>query len=162
MADDEDEVGEEIGDGDELEMELEVEPEELDEDALDEDFDELDPELLEDDDELPDDDDSGDDEGEEAPTGRRRAADDEDEDDDLLTPDDVEADLDTILKGRLVTADETAEDEEEELETDERSGDTDRLQPKRVDEQLCKSCFLLVRNNAPGCPVGDDNCPLFT
>jgi len=26
---------------------------------------------------------------------------------------------------------------------------------------LCPTCFLLVRRNAPNCPVGDDTCPLF-
>ena len=66
------------------------------------------------------------------------------------------------LKDRLVTQDETSEDEDEEVEADERGGDTDRLQPKRPDEQLCSSCFLLVRRNAPNCPVGDDACPLFS
>jgi hypothetical protein len=88
------------------------------------------------------------------------AAEDEDEDDDMLAPDDVEADLDTILKDRLVaTEDEVNEDEEE---PEERGEAADRLQPKRADEQLCPSCFLLVRQNAPVCPVGDDDCPLFT
>ena len=37
----------------------------------------------------------------------------------------------------------------------------DRLQPKRADEQLCPSCFLLVRRTAPSCPMGDEDCPLF-
>ena len=85
----------------------------------------------------------------------------EDDDDDIIAPDDVEADLDTILKDRLVAADdEGGEDEEEEPE--DRSETGDRLQPKRADEQLCPSCFLLVRNSAPICPVGDDECPLFS
>ena len=85
----------------------------------------------------------------------------EDDDDDIIAPDDVEADLDTILKDRLVAADdEGGEDEEEEPE--DRSESSDRLQPKRADEQLCPSCFLLVRNSAPICPVGDDECPLFS
>jgi hypothetical protein len=87
--------------------------------------------------------------------------DEEDDDDDIIAPDDVEADLDTILKDRLVAADdEGGEDEEEEPE--DRSESSDRLQPKRADEQLCPSCFLLVRNSAPICPVGDDECPLFS
>jgi len=82
----------------------------------------------------------------------------EDDDDELLAPDDVEADLDTILKDRMVAA-EDEEDEEEEPE--ERGEAADRLQPKRADEQLCPRCFLLVRQSAPVCPVGDDECPLF-
>jgi hypothetical protein len=85
----------------------------------------------------------------------------DDDDDDIIAPDDVEADLDTILKDRLVAADdEGGEDEEDEPE--DRSESSDRLQPKRADEQLCPSCFLLVRNSAPICPVGDDECPLFS
>ena len=79
----------------------------------------------------------------------------------MLAPDDVEADLDTILKDRMVTT-EDEEDEDEEVPTaDDRSDSPDGLQPKRADEILCSSCFLLVRPNAPGCPVGDDDCPIF-
>ena len=47
-------------------------------------------------------------------------------------------------------------------EVDDRSAGDDRLQPKRPDEQLCTSCFLLVRDSAPVCPVGDDACPIFS
>ena len=83
----------------------------------------------------------------------------EDDDEDIVSPDDVEADLDRILKDRLVTAEE--EEDEDEDEPDDRSEPGDRLQPKRADEQLCPNCFLLVRATAPGCPVGDDACPIF-
>ena len=78
-----------------------------------------------------------------------------------MSPDDVEADLDRILKDRMVTVEEDDEDDEEADEPEERAEAGDRLQPKRADETLCGSCFLLVRPNAPGCPVGDDNCPIF-
>lgn len=135
--------------------------------------DEIDPDLDEDvlEDELEDDLDeeiSGDEfedfeEGDEAETtgpARRSVSEDEDDDDEMLAPDDVEADLDTILKDRLEAADEEANEEEEEPE--ERGESADRLQPKRADEQLCPSCFLLVRQSAPSCPVGDDECPLFS
>ncbi len=93
---------------------------------------------------------------------RKRKAEDEeeDDDDDLLTPDDVEADLDRILKDRMVAA-EDEEDEDEEAPVDDRGETGDGIQPKRADETLCSSCFLLVRPNAPGCPVEDDNCPIF-
>ncbi len=94
-----------------------------------------------------------------APRTKRRAEEEEDDDEELLSPDDVEADLDRILKDRLVTAED--EDEDEDEEPDERGEAADRLQPKRADEQLCPNCFLLVRASAPGCPVGDDNCPIF-
>ena len=131
---------------------------------LEEDIDELDPEDLEDDiddlDAL---------EGDEADEGdedaskpmHRAGADDDDEDEDLTTADDVEADLDAILKDRLVAAEEVPAEEEEEEELDDRGDNSDRLQPKRPDETLCSSCFLLVRESAPQCPVGDDSCPLF-
>lgn len=104
-----------------------------------------------------------DDDADDAPTTRtkKKAADEEeDEDDDVLSPDDVEADLDRILKDRMVTVEE--EDDDEEVEPDERGEPSDRLQPKRADEQLCPNCFLLVRATAPACPVGDDACPIFT
>jgi hypothetical protein len=100
-----------------------------------------------------------------ATTTRRRvrAGEDEDEDDDdILSPDDVEADLDRILKDRMVASDEDAELEEEDDVVEERTDPGDRLQPKRPDEVLCSSCFLLVRSTAPGCPVADDDCPIFT
>lgn len=142
---------------------------------------EPDPEELDDDDVIPPDVDDDDDvvaegaeteeaeaeeEEEETPararTTRRPGEEEEDEDEELLSPDDVEADLDRILKDRMVTA-EDEEDEDEADEPDERGGDpAERLQPKRADEQLCPSCFLLVRSTAPGCPVGDDACPIFS
>ena len=68
-------------------------------------------------------------------------------------------DLDTILKDRMVAADDEDDDDDE---PEERGESADRIQPKRADEQLCPSCFLLVRHNAPTCPVGDDECPLFS
>jgi hypothetical protein len=95
------------------------------------------------------------------PVRKSVVAEEEDDDDDIIAPDDVEADLDTILKDRLVAADEEGGDDEED-EPEDRSESSDRLQPKRADEQLCPSCFLLVRNSAPICPVGDDECPLFS
>lgn len=162
MADDEDEV---IGPDDEFEEEPEEEePAELTDEDLDE-------EALVEDDEFPEIDDPFDadadvdvDEEEEAetegPVRKSVTAEEEDDDDDIIAPDDVEADLDTILKDRLVAADEDGGDDEED-EPEDRSESSDRLQPKRADEQLCPSCFLLVRNSAPICPVGDDECPLF-
>lgn len=162
MADDDDEIMEPDDIDPDLEADDLAEPE-LDADDLEEA--DLDDDVLVDaDDEFGDDEfaDDAEDEDEAATTGPARksvAAEDEDEDDDMLAPDDVEADLDTILKDRLVAVeDETNEDEEE---PEERGEAADRLQPKRADERLCPSCFLLVRNTAPMCPVGDDECPLF-
>jgi hypothetical protein len=93
------------------------------------------------------------------PVRRVVTGEDEDEDDDMIAPDAAEADLDTILKDRMVAAED--DDDEDEEEPEDRNETGDRLQPKRADEQLCPSCFLLVRQSAPGCPVGDDECPLF-
>ena len=99
-------------------------------------------------------------EEDEAPR-RPAVAEEEEDDDDIVDPDDVEADLDTILKDRLVSAEDTPDEDEEEAEPEERGESGDRLQPKRADEQLCPSCFLLVRRTAPSCPMGDEDCPLF-
>lgn len=90
----------------------------------------------------------------------RKSGEDDEDDDDMLAPDDVEADLDTILKDRLASEDPTEQDEEE-VEVEERGSADDALQPKRADEVMCSSCFLLVRKGAPVCPVGDDACPIF-
>jgi len=146
------------------EEEEDLDPAHLDEEDLDEeDLDGDDDEFggIEDDDDFDggDGDDEDEEDGESGGPVRRSVSEDEDEDDELLAPDDVEADLDTILKDRLVAAED--EEDEEEEEPEERGEASDRLQPKRADEQLCPSCFLLVRQNAPGCPVGDDDCPLF-
>jgi len=93
----------------------------------------------------------------------KKSGDDDDDDDDLRTEDDVEADLDSILKEKLTAADDTPldDDEEEGLVVDDKTDGMERLQPRRPDEKQCTQCFLLVRNSAPGCPVEDDACPLF-
>ena len=109
------------------------------------------------DDELDDDDDSEEDVG---ATVVRKSGEDDEDDDDMLSADDVEADLDTILKDRLASEN-AVEEEDEEVEVEERGSTDDALQPKRPDEVLCSSCFLLVRKGAPTCPVGDDSCPVF-
>ena len=93
----------------------------------------------------------------------KRASEDEDDDDDLRTEDDVEADLDAILREKLTAADDSPpEEEEEDAVIDDKTDGMERLQPRRPDETQCTQCFLLVRNSAPGCPVEDDACPLFT
>ncbi|MDQ3178432.1 MAG: hypothetical protein M3Q72_12970 [Actinomycetota bacterium] len=100
-----------------------------------------------------------------ATTRKKKVEEEEDDDDEMLAPDDVEADLDRILKDRMVTSDEQDDDDDDdttETAAPERGDDSGRLQPKRSDEVLCSSCFLLVRTSAPGCPVGDDACPVFS
>ena len=78
----------------------------------------------------------------------------EEEDDDVvdleeeLHPDDVEEPLDVLLQERTASA--TLEDDEEELEdeeidVDERGdGSSTRIVPRRADEFLCQSCFLVL------------------
>ncbi len=131
--------------GDELDLEAD--------DLLDEGDD-----LIDGDDELLDDEDEDDDDGDGPRTTARRG--DDEDDDDMVAPDDVEEDLAEILKDRLASED--TEPDDEVVEVDERATGDDALQPKRADEVLCSSCFLLVRQGAPTCPVGDDSCPIFT
>jgi hypothetical protein len=141
---------------------LELEAEELDEEELDED--DLEVDLDSDDLDLIDDgadgDGDGDDDLELAPevpvavvtddTATETA---EEEDDDVLDldeelhPDDVEEPLDVLLQERTASA--TLEDDEEELEdeeidVDERGDGTTRIVPRRHDEFLCQSCFLVL------------------
>jgi hypothetical protein len=77
----------------------------------------------------------------------------EDEEDDVLDldeelhPDDVEEPLDVLLQERTASA--TLEDDEEELEdeeidVDERGDGATRIVPRRPDEFLCQSCFLVL------------------
>ena len=66
----------------------------------------------------------------------------EEEDEDELEVDhDVEATLDEILKERLVVVEEDDEDDEPADRTEE--GDSGKVAPKRPDEFVCQSCFLV-------------------
>jgi hypothetical protein len=67
--------------------------------------------------------------------------------DEELHPDDVEEPLDVLLQERTAKA--TLEDDEEDLEEEEVDGDDRadgpaRIVPRRPDEFLCQSCFLLL------------------
>ncbi len=146
-----------------------------DEDELDEELDEeLDDELEEDDLGLPssDDDDEaagqqddGDDDEDEPVVARRKPASEDDEDDDEdLNPDDVEADLDAILKDRIAAGtDEDDEDEGAEDRTDAEGGE--RVAAKSAEEFTCSTCFMIVHPRQFGrtghlvCPEGYDPCP---
>lgn len=148
------------------EFDPEVLEEELDEDALEEgeletDIDDEDDAVLVETDLV---------EGEEAdevavPKARKRAAGDAEEDDeDELDPDDVEADLDTILKDRIAAVED--EDEEEEEQAPRATVESpDGVVPKRANEFVCTGCFLLVNRGQFGpsgdlqCPVGESDCP---
>ena len=100
---------------------------------------------------------------EDAPVARKaKGEEDEEDEEDLRTEDDVEADLDAILREKLTAAEESPlEEDEEDVVVDDKTDGMERLQPRRPDETQCTQCFLLVRNSAPGCPVEDDACPLF-
>ncbi len=102
-----------------------------------------------------------------APRARKKAASDDEteEDEEEADPDDVEADLDTILKDRIAAA-EDEEDEEEAEAADTRGPETpDGVTPKKANEFVCTGCFLLVNRGQFGpadnmtCPVGESDCP---
>lgn len=139
-----------------------IDPEEMEEieidgeeelDILDDDLEGDEPLLSDDDEDDLDDDDSM------GATVVRKPTEDDEDDDDMVAPDDVEEDLAEILKDRLASEDLPAE-EDEVVETDERTGSDDSLQPKRADETLCSTCFMLVRKNTTICPMGDDECAM--
>ena len=129
--------------------EVEAEPEELD---SDEDFPGDDEALLEDDDVVVvgDDDDAivVEDEEEETPAPARKSKaeseSEEEEEDDEEEGEDVEASLDVILKEKLVVEDEPEDDEEDGTpDTDDRGDSTRKVAPRRPDEFVCQSCFLV-------------------
>ena len=84
-----------------------------------------------------------------------------------LAPDDVEADLDTILKDRIASGeDQDDEDEEETAEAPPPPAATgEPVAPKRDDEWTCEGCFFIVSpsqfgsKSNPRCPFGEDPCP---
>lgn len=129
-----------------VDEELDEQPGEIDEEDLEglgeEDL--LEDDEIGDDDELADDDaaegDEEVDEEEGGATAKKAASEDEDEDE-LEVDHDVEATLDEILKERLVVVEEEEEDDEP---TDrEDQADSGKVAPKRPDEFVCQSCFLV-------------------
>lgn len=148
--------------GEELEIDLEspeIDVEDLDDESIEIEADFVEGSEVVSDEEIPDEVDA--DEIKTETTGRR-AGDDDDDDDDLRTEDDVEADLDAILREKLTAAEEVPLEDDEEAPVDDKTDGLERLQPRRPDEIQCTQCFLLVRKGAPGCPVEDDACPLFS
>ena len=153
-------------------FEEELDEEELDEEVLDDEL--ADDELVEGDEgfvaEGSDDDVVVEDDEEEAaaePVARRKKGDDEaEEDEDEFDPDDVEADLDTILKDRIAASEDEPDDEDELEQAAPGPAETpDGVTPKRANEFMCTGCFLLVnpaqfgRLDNPRCPVGEEDCP---
>jgi Domain of unknown function (DUF4193) len=156
-------------DGFEEDLDADIDVDDLDEEALDEDG--LDDDLASGDEgfvatddadiavEVPE---------EPAPRARKKASGDDEpeEDEEVVDPDDVEADLDTILKDRIAAADDEDEDEEEVEAPDPRGPETpDGVTPKKANEFVCPGCFLLVNRGQFGpadnmtCPVGESDCP---
>ncbi|MHB8218738.1 MAG: DUF4193 family protein [Acidimicrobiales bacterium] len=70
-----------------------------------------------------------------------RAEEAEEEEEEDEEDEDVEASLDVILKERLVVEDEPEDDEV--VDTDDRSEGTDQVLPKQPGEFVCRSCFLV-------------------
>ena len=133
------------------EVDAELDPDELDEEELEaaDEFEEIDDEFSETEDEEEEADDETD-----GPV-RRSVSAEEDDDDDMLAPDDVEADLDTILKDRIASGDDDQDDEDEEEVAPEPGADAaDRVVPRRADEFVCESCFLVKHASQR---VGDGN-----
>jgi hypothetical protein len=102
----------------------------------------------------------------EATPKARKKRDEEEEDDDEADPDDVEADLDKILKDRIAANEDDDEDEELEEQAPRTVAETaDGVQPKKANEFMCTGCFLLVNAAQFGppdhleCPVGESVCP---
>ena len=133
-----------------LEEDLEADDLEEDDDLDLEDEDEVDVEVLDDDEEEAPADPVA--EGVEVPTSAVSLTTTDEEEDEIvdldeeLHPDDVEEPLDVLLLER--TASGSLEDDDdtddEEVESDERGDGTTRILPRRADEFLCSSCFLVL------------------
>jgi hypothetical protein len=102
----------------------------------------------------------------EEPAPAKKKGEEDEEDDDELDPDDVEADLDAILKDRIAAADDDDEEDEEVVPEPRATGEVaEGVTPKKANEFMCTGCFLLVNPGQfgpPGqmtCPVGEAVCP---
>ena len=146
---------------------LDLDIEEEDDEAFDPEFDE-DMEEEDDDDHLADDDDDLEEDDEEAVPERsaKRPPQAEGEFDDEVDPDNLEADLNTILRDRIAAGDDVEDDEEAgEVETGQPAELLGSVTPRRDDEWLCEGCFLLVSKSQlgsrtePRCPSGEEICP---
>ena len=101
--------------------------------------------VTDDTDDTDDTDGSGDDEDDEDADekGPRPVGGSEHEDDEEPDPDDVEADLEAILRDRISASDDDEEDEDEGPATD--PGGTDQPSARQETELVCPHCFLLVQ-----------------
>jgi hypothetical protein len=107
--------------------------------------------------------DDDEDEDDDVPRARTRPGSEDDEDEDV-NPDDIEADLDSILKDKITASDDDDEEDEEE-EPESLAGSSERVNAKAADEFTCNTCFLIVHPRQFGrlgnlsCPEGYDPCP---
>jgi hypothetical protein len=144
----------------------EVEVDEIDEAELDEEFEEVIEDADDDDDvvavvaDQPEED-----ETEAAVPARRKVSEEEEDDEEEADPDDVEADLDTILKDRIASGDDLDEEEEEEVPDRNDPDATEGVAAKKEGEFTCDRCFMIVHPRQFGrrerlvCPEGYDDCP---
>ncbi|HEY2331436.1 MAG TPA: DUF4193 family protein [Acidimicrobiales bacterium] len=77
----------------------------------------------------------------------------EDDDEEEADPDDVEADLDAILKDRMVAVEDDEEDDEEEVVDPEDKSEGGKVRPRAPGEFVCQSCFLVKHPNQLADPV---------
>jgi hypothetical protein len=152
-------------DADELDDQVEEPDEELDEELDDDD---LSTDLEEDVAEVPEEED---DDSDDASAAAKAPTEDDDDEEDL-GPDDVEADLDTILKGKIASEDDLDDDDEEEEEAlvvpvkkPAPVEQADGVTAKQEGEFTCPGCFMVVhprqfgRRVNPTCPSGEEDCP---
>ena len=85
-----------------------------------------------------------------------------DEDDDILAPDDVEADLDTILKDRLVAADDEGGRGRRRRARGPQRGRAIGCSRSGPTSSSARAASCSCATARPVCPVGDDDCPLFS
>jgi hypothetical protein len=120
---------------------------ELDVDALDDELDADDDDVVEVDDLAEDDEVVLDEEAEEeeVEAAARPAAEVEDDELDIVNEDDVEESLDEILKSRMVVEDEPEDDEG--VDVEDRTEKPDTVLPKQADEFRCSNCFLIKKSS---------------
>ena len=125
-------------------------------DDADEDLDDADEDL----------DDADEEDEEDAPESvPKRPADGDGEFEDEVDPDNLEADLNTILRDRIAAEDDLEDDEEDQSESLQPAELLGSVSPRRTDEWLCDRCFLLVTKSQlgtpqhPRCPSGEELCP---
>lgn len=84
---------------------------------------------------------------------------------DEVDPDNLEDDLNTILRDRIAAGDDADADDADETDTGQPAELLGAVTPRRDDEWLCEGCFLLVSKSQlgsrkdPRCPSGEEICP---